>query len=189
MRGWFLAVAMTVLACAEVALGPLLTDGEGAGPDLLLVLAVFLALRAPRSVHPAVYFALGTVSDLLAVPQPGLRGFSYVAAALAVEWVSPGRMRRNPLVLGVLGAAAGLGVEMVYLCAGQLWRVGASDGALGVVLHSALFTGAAGLVLSWPTDLLARLFGWPPTGAPLSWGQLMAAAASGTARAPDRRKG
>ena len=188
MRGWFLATAFLVLAAAEISLGPLLVTSGGAGPDLLLVLAVFLTVRVPRGLHPFWYLALGTFSDLVAVPRPGLRGFGYVAAVMAVELVSPGRMRRNPLTLGVLCALAGAIVETVYMAVAALGWPGGPGQALGVALRSALLTGVAGLLLAWPADLAARAFGWPPAGAPLSWSQLMAAAAAGAARPRERRQ-
>jgi hypothetical protein len=189
MRGWFLATAFAVLASAEIALGPLLVTSGGSGPDLLLVLAVFLALRVPRGLHPFFYLGLGTFSDLMAVPRPGLRGFGYVVAVMVVELINPGRMRRNPLALGVLCTLAGLIVELTYLTVAALHWPGGPGAALGVALRGALLTGLAGLLLAWPVDLTARLFGWPPAGAPLSWSQLMAAAASGAPRPADRGKG
>jgi rod shape-determining protein MreD len=186
VKNWFLVSTFIFLAIADVSLGPVLVTWDGAGPDLLLLLSVYVALRAPWSVHPLLYFGLGTFSDLLVVPRPGFRGFTYLITALAIERLSPGRRRRNPLVFAVLCAAASLGVEMVYLVvATHGWPAGAGAG-LNVVAKSAVMTGCAGLLLGLPANMIARLFGWPPTAAPLSRKQLMAAAAAGTARAPRR---
>ncbi len=188
VKNWFLIVAFILLAVTEVSLGPVLATSGGAGPDLVLLLAVYVALAAPWSVHPFFYFGLGTFSDLFAVPRPGLRGFTYLMAALAIERLSPGTRRRNPLVYAVLCAVAGLGVEFVYLLvAARGWPAGlvaASD----VAVKSALLTGLAGLVLGPVANLMARLFGWPVAGTRLSWSQLMAAAAAGAGRAPRPKK-
>lgn len=188
VKAWFLTTAFILLALAEVALGPVLVTSSGAGPDLVLLLAVYVALAAPWSVHPFFYFGLGTFSDIFAVPRPGLRGFTYLMVALAIERLSPGRRRRNPVVYGVLAALAALGVELVYLvAAARGWPAGLGAG-LGVAVKSALLTGAAALVLGPAANLMARLFGWPAAGARLSWSQLRAAAAAGTGRAPRRKK-
>lgn len=186
MKHWFLATVFVVLAIADVALGPVLVTWDGAGPDLVFLLAVYVALRAPWNVRPLFYFGLGTFSDLLVVPHPGLRGFTYLMVALAVERLSPGKRRRNPLVLGVLCALGALVVEGVYLLvAAHDWPAGLAAG-MRVAVKSALMTGVAGLLLGWPANLAARIFGWPPTDAPMTWSQLMAAAAAGTSHAPRR---
>jgi len=186
MRGWFLGTACAALALAEVAFGPLLATGRGAGPDLLLPLVVYVALVAPRTVSPFLYLALGMLSDLLAVPHPGLRGFMYVAVGMAVEHVNPGRWRRSPLAQGVLAAAGSFGVEAVYfLVAARDWPGGAY-GAARVALLSAAATGLAALALGPPLNALSRVFNWPSSGAPISWAQLVAAAGAGALRAPRR---
>ena len=188
MRAWFLTTAFICLAAADLALAPVLVTSRGAGPDLVLPLVVYVAVVAPWSVHPLFYFGLGTFSDLFAVPRPGLRGFTYLMVALAIERLKPGRRRRNPLVHGLLAAAASLGIEIVYLMVAQRsWPAGFAAG-LDVAMTSALFTGAAALLLAGPLNLAARLFRWPPSGGALSWSQLMAAAAAGTGRAPRRRR-
>jgi rod shape-determining protein MreD len=188
MRGWFLSTAVTVLVVGEVAVGPLLAADGGAGPDLLLPLVVYVALVAPRAVNPLFYLMLGLLSDLLSVPHPGLRGFSYVVVGLAVENVNPGTWRRNPFVQGVLAAVGSFCVEAVYgLAAVHNWP-GGTYGALRVALHSALFTGLAALLLGWPLRGLSRLFNWPSSGAPASWAQIVAAAGAGTAAAPRRER-
>jgi hypothetical protein len=186
LKNWFLVSAFSFLAAAEIVLGPVMVTWDGAGPDLLLLLAVFVALRAPWSMHPFFYLGLGSFSDLALVPRPGLRGFTYLVVALTVERLSPGRHRRHPLVLAIVCAAGALLVETVYLLAGARdWPAGLRAG-LSVAVRSALMTGAAGLLLGVPANLMARLFGWPPSGARLSWKQLMAVAAAGTSRAPRR---
>jgi hypothetical protein len=189
VRNWFLGTAFAVLAAAEISLTPVLVTSDGAGPDLVLLLSVFVALRAPWGVHPFFHLGLGTFSDLFAVPRPGLRGFTYMLVALAIERLNPGYRRRNPLVLGALAALAGLCVEMVYVAVAAAYRWPAGPhAAVAVGLKSALLTGLAGLLLCWPANLAARAFGWPAAAAPLSWRQMMAAAAAGTARSPRRRK-
>ena len=189
MKNWFLVCTFLLLASAEVAFGPLMVSADGAGPDLVLVLAVFLAMRAPWSLHLFFYLGLGTFSDILTVPHPGLRGFTYVLVAMAVERVNPGKHRRNPAVLGVLCAAGALCVEVVYLLVGARgWPEGLGAG-FAVAAKSALFTGLAGLLLGWPLNLASRLMGWPPSVDPLSWSQLLSAAASGTLRTPRTGKG
>lgn len=189
MRVWFLVTVFSVLAAADIALGPVLVTADGAGPDLLLPLAVYVALCAPWSVRPWFYWGLGTFSDLVAVPSPGLRGFTYLMVALAIERLSPGRRRRNPLLHGVLIGAGALVIEAVYFVAARHSWPGGGAAAATVVLKSALMTGLAGLLLCWPLNMASRLFGWPAPGRPLSWGQLMASAASGTGRAPRDRSG
>ena len=186
MRGWFLGSICAALALAEAIVGPLLATPGGAGPDLLLPLVVFVALVAPRAVSPFFYLALGTFSDLVAVPHPGLRGFAYVAVGLAVENINPGGWRRNPFVLGVLAAAGSLCVEAVYwLVAAHGWPEGPAA-AVRVVLHSALLTGLVALLMGWPLSALSRLFNWPSSGVPVSWAQIAAAAGAGAAASPRR---
>jgi len=186
VRGWFLGTVCAVLAAAEMAVGPLLATPGGAGPDLLLPVVVFVALVAPRQVSPLFYLAMGLLADLVAVPHPGLRGFTFTAVGLAVENVNPGSWRRNPLVQGVLAAAGSFCVEAVYaLAAARGWPGGAGV-ALRVALHSALLTGLAAALLGWPLSLVSRLFGWPSPRQPVSWAQIVAAAGAGTSAAPRR---
>lgn len=186
MRRLFLPACFAALAAAELAVGPLLTSA-GAGPDLLLTLAVWVALIAPREVSPAFYWSLGTFSDLFCVPRPGVRGLGYLLAALAVERVTPGPYRRSPLIAGLLAAAAAVAVEGLYCLAWAAWAwPGGAAAALQTAVRSALMTGLAALLLSWPLARLARLFGWPTGAAPLSRVQMMAAAAAGAARPPRR---
>jgi len=184
LKNWFLGTTFVFLAVTEVALGPVMVTWDGAGPDLLLLLVIYVALRAPWSVRPLFYFGLGTFSDLMIVPRPGLRGFTYLLAALMVERFSPGKRRRNPLIFAVLCTLAALGVETVYLLvAARDWPAGLGAG-FNVAARSALMTGAVALLLGIPANLLSRLFGWPPMSRHLTWKQVMAAAAAGTARAP-----
>ncbi len=186
MRGWFLGSVCVALLVAQAAVGPLLTAPGGAGPDLLLPAVVFVALVAPRSTSPFFYLALGTLSDLVAVPHPGLRGFAYVIVGLAVENINPGRRRRNPFVHGLLAAFGALFVEVVYCVAAVRGWPGGGGAELRVALNSAMLTGMAALFLSWPLSALSRLFNWPSSRTPASWAQIVAAAGAGTGMAPRR---
>jgi rod shape-determining protein MreD len=180
LKTWFLGTTTFCLLLAEVTLGPTMALGNGAGPDLLLFLAIFVAVRAPWSVSPFYYFALGTASDLIAVPQPGLRGATYLLAALAIERFSPGRRRSNPVVCALLCAGAGFFIEIVFLLVSMRdWPAGLRGGLL-VAFQSALLSGLAGLLLAWPANLWAKLLKWPPESRLFNRRQMMAAAASGT---------
>lgn len=182
MKNWFLLTAFAVLAVLDLGLAPALVSADGAGPDFLLLLTVFVAARAPWSTHPLFHLGLGTFSDLLAMPRPGLRGFAYVAVAAVIERYRPGGVRSSPLLFAGLCTVAAAAVELLYLAAGGALLAGSAG--FSVALRSALMTGAAGLLLGWPANLGARLFRWPPLAASMTWRQRMAAAAAGAARLP-----
>jgi hypothetical protein len=146
-----------------------------------------MALAAPYAMSPLFYFGLGTFSDLFSMPRPGLRGFAYLAVAMALERLGPGRWRRHPLGRAAFTLAAALCVEGAYAVVVARGWPGGLPAALSVAALGALSTGLAALVLSWPLDRMARAFGWTGEGRAMSWAQAVAAAGAGAPPSPRRQ--
>jgi len=128
--------------------------------------------------------AWGPSRTLLAVPRPGLRGFTYLAAAMAVESVTlAGGGATRPG--GPLHPGGGALREAVYAAAVCRSWPGGLTAALAVAAIGALETGLAALALSWPLDRLARSFGWTRRAGHVL---AQAAAAAGAGAPPSPRR-
>ena len=137
---WFL-----LLIAAALVSGALLTRWlpPGLRPDLLLLMALYAGLRAPRPDALRAAWVAGLLKDLLSAGPLGLYALLYLGVAFAVgrlvEWLSA----RSALVQGVTAFAAFLLTEGVALLAlavrANLWP----SGAVGEWFTGALVTAAA----------------------------------------------
>lgn len=82
---WILLLVMAVLLQTAVLPKFLLPAFK---PDLLLVLMVYLALRAPAATALSAAYALGLLKDCLGGVYFGLHGFSFLAASLVLKSIS-----------------------------------------------------------------------------------------------------
>jgi cell shape-determining protein MreD len=85
-----LAVAVFVLAVLQLSAMPQLVPGS-AGPDLLLILVVMVALLRGAEAAALTGFAAGVLLDAMLVGRLGLSSLLYIAAGLWVAMrVEPG---------------------------------------------------------------------------------------------------
>lgn len=82
-------------------------------PDLLLVLMVFLALRAPLSSSLPAAYGLGLLKDCLGGIYLGLHGFSFLAAYLVLKSLSDRLYVQSALLFVLTVAGTTLGVNLL----------------------------------------------------------------------------
>jgi len=171
----FLFVAWVSLGL-EMALIPVFDAGSGGvHPSTVIPLLVYIALYAPRRHALWGAIVLGVAADLLTplVHADGGRvvlvGPHTLGALLGAQLVFSVRgmvVRRNPLTLGALSVLAALAAQSVVVAIvtlrvalGDYVAWDASDELVQRAL-SALYTGLAGLVLSFAYFALAPAFGF-----------------------------
>ena len=125
----------------ELGLGPLWTLPVGpyldAAPSLVLILAVFVGLHAPREAAYGALFVLGVLTDLsrpLAVVEPvrdivllGPATLGYVAATYVLMQFRTIVYRDSPVTMAVMTFAAGLAVHLVLVMLLMLRRLLPTD--------------------------------------------------------------
>lgn len=80
----------------QIGLGDLI-QFRGVGPDLVLLMVVFISLSAPRAEALLGSVILGLMQDLLSLQPMGLFAVSYGAVAYVVTYIAPMADRRHPL--------------------------------------------------------------------------------------------
>lgn len=108
-------------------------------PDLLLVLMVFLALRAPLATSLPAAYGLGLLKDCLSGLYFGLNAFSFLVVYLVLKMISDRLYVQNSFLL-VLTVSASTVVTML----------------INVLLLS-IFSESAGLVSSLMTAVVPHL--------------------------------
>ncbi len=182
MNVFLFAMLAWVALGLEIALPPVLDAGAaGVQPSFLVPLLVFVALHTePR---PALWagLVLGLLVDLVhplalvdggGVTIPGPHALGFMLAARLTLSIRGVVIRRNPVTLVILSVLAAAVAETVVVACMTLRS--AFDGAvvwggfgeLFPGLLSALYTGLAALVLSFPLFALTPFFGFPPLHAP-----------------------
>jgi rod shape-determining protein MreD len=81
---------------------------QGAGPNLVLIAVVFVAMNAPREAALLSAFLLGAMQDLTSQGAMGLYSFSYGLAAIMVASGAKNLYREHPLTHVTLTLAAGI---------------------------------------------------------------------------------
>ncbi len=175
------ALLAWVMLGLETGLKDLFTLGRtGVSPSFVVVLAVFVAMHAPASFAVWGGLILGVALDLTAsidleqgYAPAFVLGPHALGLALGVQAVLTLRgimMRRNPLSLVFLSVVACGAMEVVVVASHTLrWAYGdpiawSPTGELLARLGSAIYTGAAGLVLALLLFPLASLCGFPQQG-------------------------
>lgn len=103
----------------QIGLAPYIAY-HGAAPNLVLLVAVFIAIHAPRESALLACFALGFVQDLLSVQQPGLFALSYGLVGLFVTSTHQMVYKGHPLTHFSLVLVAGLMTASVLLVQGWI---------------------------------------------------------------------
>ena len=135
-----------------------------ASPNLVLPVAVFVAINASRESALGGAFTLGVLQDLFSQQPPGLYAFSYGMVALFVVGVQSNLHRDHPLTHFFVTLAASLGVTAVALFNEWAYPVihGFAAPPVGVwrVVSSALFTTAVAPLLLFPMTKAKAVFGF-----------------------------
>jgi rod shape-determining protein MreD len=94
---------------------------RGVTPNLPLLLAVFVALSAPRDEALLGCFVIGALQDLLTLQPMGLFAFSYGLMALVIVGLAPLLYRGHPITHLAMGLLGGVVTGIVLLINGW-WR-------------------------------------------------------------------
>jgi rod shape-determining protein MreD len=108
-------------------------------PDLLLVLMVFLALRAPLATSLPAAYGLGLVKDCLSGLYLGLNAFSFLVVYLVLKMLSDRLYVQNAFLLVLTVSASTVATMLIN------------------VLLLSIFSESAGLVSSLMTAAIPQL--------------------------------
>ncbi len=123
-----------------------------AGPNLVLLAVIFIALNAPRDTALLACFGLGAMQDLTSGGTMGLYAFCYGIVALMIVAIQQAVYRRHPVTHLMLALVTGVLVALILAFHGWLRPPGperAPDGrhlpcnprrCFAPVLHSNLFS-------------------------------------------------
>ena len=109
----FAILAYLVLAI-QLALGGFINYGS-ASPNLVLPVAIFIAINARREDALVAAFILGLLQDLFSQQPPGLYAFSYGLVGLFVVGARPAVYRDHPLTHFFVTLVGGLVTGAVVL--------------------------------------------------------------------------
>ncbi|MFO0873224.1 MAG: hypothetical protein U0575_04545 [Phycisphaerales bacterium] len=179
--GVFLVVALVAAAC-DTSLTALLSIGTIV-PQLMPLVAVFVALAAPRTTVLWACLFMGLVVDLCSpafdaqlrpLHLAGPHALGYLFAANLVLPLRTMVLKRNPLTLGALTAIFSMAASLVVVA---LWSVRTwypdppvvfgGDSALtelGRAGLRALYSGAIAVPIGWFLVRTAPLWGFSPSG-------------------------
>jgi len=127
---------------------------DGASPNLLLVMLIFLALHAASHALVIMAVVLGLLSDLTNQTPLGFGVISFAAVALMMLQLRQMVFREHPLSHAALGLICGvvLGVVLLLLQYVRGWFFTPSTGSLmtwGLLFRSAVLTIPACVIMVW----------------------------------------
>jgi len=120
MRWIAYAILVYVALGLQVGLAPYLAIG-GVRPNLILPVAVFIALNASREPALLGCFILGLVQDLMSEQPLGLFALSYGLAGIVIQGFAQLVYRDNPLTHTALSLFAAITMTVVVIL-NTLWR-------------------------------------------------------------------
>lgn len=145
----YLAVGLQVGLSGYVRLG-------GAAPNLVLIVAVFVALFAQRDVALLSCFVLGLMQDLLTQQTLGLYAFSYGLTAMLITSSASMLYRQHPLTHAAVVLAASMQTWFLLLIHG--WIFNSSPGFASAAM-STLVTSVLAAPVMWLLIKLRPMLG------------------------------
>ncbi len=145
---------------------------RGVGPDLVLLVVVFVSLNAPRAEAMLGGLLLGAMQDLVTLQPLGLFAFAYGGLAWVVSRSAEHVRRGHPLTHVAFALLGGIGTGALMVVHDWLHPVApavVSGGAVvarairigpRVAIVSALYTAALAPFVIGPLTRLNRLFGF-----------------------------
>ncbi len=128
---------------------------HGAGPNLVLIMVVFIAMNAPRDAALMGAFLLGFMQDLCAQGPMGLYAFSYGIVAMFVGASKQALHREHPLTHFTLTLMGGIIAGIILLARSYLHRPALSVAPL---FYTALYSAILAPVLLGILQRLAVAF-------------------------------
>ena len=178
MRWLIFAIWAYLLLALQVSLAEMVAIPTAFGlvePRFMLSLAVFVGLSASPSVVYAALFMIGLALDVTrdwplpdgtAVTLIGPYTLGYLAGAYTILELRGMMFRYHPMTIGSMIVASGIAVMLIVvaLCSARGWyEAWANWNATDELVRRAiglLYSGAIGMVLTWPMVKMAPLFGF-----------------------------
>ncbi len=164
MRWAAFAILAYVMVALQMALAGFLKYGV-ASPNLVLPIAVFMAMNARREEALLAAFVLGFLQDLFTVQPPGLYALSYGLVGLFVVGARPAVYRDHPLTHFFVTLVGALAVGAIVLL--NEWAyplvhhtVDAAGPSVSQALAGAVYTAVISPVLLAPLTRMKWVFGF-----------------------------
>ena len=122
-------------------------DVRGTGPDLLLLVVVFVALNAPRDEAMLGSFLLGAMKDLVDLQPMGLYALTYGCVALIASSVGQLAYRGHPLTQMFMTFITGLVAGFILIVHGLIHPSGPAHVEAGIA-YPAIRVSIAAILLS-----------------------------------------
>ena len=139
----YVAVGLQVGLSGYVHLG-------GAAPNLVLIVAAFVALFANRDAALLACFALGLMQDLLTQQTLGLYAFSYGCMALAIVATAASIYREHPITHAAVALLASMWTWLLLILHGWIFSPSGSPATapgFATAFYGTLLTTLAAPVL------------------------------------------
>jgi rod shape-determining protein MreD len=157
---WILYFILAYLALAiQVGAGPYLR-WQGAPPNLVLLVAVFIAVNAPKDAALLGCLCLGIMQDLLTQTPLGLYALSYGLVGMFVVSTQQVVYRAHPLTHLSLVLIGGLLTSAVLFVQGLIHRPGPS---VATLLTTTIYTAILAPVVIGLLERAKRPFAFQPT--------------------------
>jgi rod shape-determining protein MreD len=164
MRWLAFAILAYLVIAIQMALAGFIKYGI-ASPNLVLPIAVFIAINARREDALIAVFILGFLQDLFTVQPPGLYAFSYGLVGLFVVGARPAVYRDHPLthlfvtlVGGLVTAAVVLLNEWAYPILHH--AIDAPKPSVSLALAAAVYSALLAPILLAPLARIKWIFGF-----------------------------
>lgn len=136
---WLPILVLTALTLAAQTSVVPRCELTGARPDLLLIVVVFFALKAPPGRAILVGWALGFLADLMSIERMGLMSLTYAASGVLLVSIRDSLFQRGPVAQFVVTLTLGLTIRAAWAVYVQVLYA-APIGSLRTVLLSACCT-------------------------------------------------
>ncbi len=169
---FILAYVMLGLQLGVGAFAPV----RGVGPDLVLLVVVFVGLNAPRAEAAMGGLLLGAMQDLVTLQPLGLFAFAYGLVAVGVSRSAEHVRRGHPLTHVAMALFGGVVTGVLLVAHDWVRPAGPAVVAGGAVVAravrvgprvaavSAIYTAVLAPFVLVPLTRLNRLFGFDPSG-------------------------
>ena len=157
---WILYFILAYLALAiQVGAGPYLR-WQGAPPNLVLLVAIFIAVNAPKDAALLGCFSLGAMQDLLTQTPLGVYALSYGLVGMFVVSTQQLVYRAHPLTHFSLALIGGFLTGAVLFIHGLIHRPGPN---VSTLLTTTIYTAILAPVAIGLLDRAKRPFAFQPT--------------------------
>lgn len=151
---WFI-LAYVVLGL-QSGLSPYISI-DGSPPNLLLPVAIFIALYAPRDAALLGTYVLGLMQDMLSLEPLGVHALVYAAVTLGVRYSQPLLFREHWITHLLLGLTGGVLHAMILVLVG--FRLAPAPPIMMLATY-VLYTTAITPLMLYPLQKCKRFFGF-----------------------------